>query len=191
MFPYLEQIKKLFTLGNVATAGFVGLFLYIINPGISLDSLFESKDDEGEIPQVIADLVVREARIWTGNQYRPWAEAMAVSADTIIALGTTKYINELIGKDTQIVESNGMMVTPGFIDSHVHFLELGVGLSSIQLRDANSKEEFVTRIAEYVSNLKLGNWMIGAGWDHTLWGGELPDKSWIDDVTPNNPVWLS
>ena len=71
MFPYLEQIKKLFTLGNVATAGCVGLFLYIINPGISLDSLFESKDDEDEMPQVIADLVVREARIWTGNQYRP------------------------------------------------------------------------------------------------------------------------
>jgi hypothetical protein len=116
---------------------------------------------------------------------------MAVSADTIIALGTTKYINELIGKNTQIVDSNGMMVTPGFIDSHVHFLELGVGLSSIQLRDANSKEEFGTRIAEYVSNLKPGNWMIGAGWDHTLWGGELPNKSWIDDVTPNNPVWLS
>ncbi|MDA0196318.1 MAG: amidohydrolase [Bacteroidetes bacterium] len=190
MFPYLEQIKKLFTIGNVVVVAFIAYGIFMYNRGLITDLLFGSKEKD-ELPKVTADLVIRDARIWTGNKIRPWEEAIAVSADTIVALGNTKDINKLIGKDTQIIEAKGLMVTPGFIDSHIHFLELGLELNSVQLRNAASKEEFVKRIAEYASKLKPGDWITGGAWDHTLWGGELPDKSWIDDVTPNNPVWLS
>jgi predicted amidohydrolase YtcJ len=82
-------------------------------------------------------------------------------------------------------------VTPGFIDSHVHFLTGGFNLASVQLRDASTPQEFIRRIKDYAATLPAGTWITGGDWDHTLWGGELPRHDWIDSVTPNNPVWVS
>jgi predicted amidohydrolase YtcJ len=82
-------------------------------------------------------------------------------------------------------------VTPGFIDSHVHFLTGGQQLSSVQLRDARTPEEFTARIKAYAATVSPGTWITGGNWDHQQWGGELPTRSWIDSVTPDNPVWVS
>ncbi len=83
------------------------------------------------------------------------------------------------------------MLVPGFIDTHVHFTAGGVGLASVQLRDAANREEFVKRIADYAAGLESGEWIIEGIWDHQNWGGELPTREWIDAATPNNPVWIS
>jgi predicted amidohydrolase YtcJ len=138
-----------------------------------------------------ADLVVINANVWTGNDAQPRAEALAVSGDTILAVGINSDILKYKGADTKVLDLKGKFVTPGFIDSHLHFLGGGFNLSSVQLRDASTREEFVKRIAEYAKTLNPGEWILGGDWDHTLWGGELPDKSWIDPVTPNNPVFIN
>src|ERR1039457_3198514 len=83
------------------------------------------------------------------------------------------------------------MVTPGFIDSHVHFLDGGLSLGSVQLRDARSKEEFVARIKAFAATVPAGDWITGGDWDHQNWGGELPRKEWIDAAAPKNPVWIN
>ena len=83
------------------------------------------------------------------------------------------------------------MVTPGFIDSHVHFITGGFRLASVQLRDARTPAEFVARIKAYAATVSPGTWITGGDWDHQLWGGELPSRAWIDSVTPDNPVWIS
>ncbi len=83
------------------------------------------------------------------------------------------------------------MVTPGFVDSHVHFLDGGFGLGSVKLRDAASRAEFVRRIAEFARTAPAGAWVLGGDWDHELWGGELPRRDWIDAVTPDRPVWVN
>src|SRR5512134_1522900 len=97
-------------------------------------------------------LVVTNARIWTGNPQRPWAEAIAVAGDRIAAVGSGAEIAKLAGNAHRI-DARGQMVVPGFVDSHVHFIDGGRALSSVQLRDARSREEFVSRIGAYAATL--------------------------------------
>jgi len=83
------------------------------------------------------------------------------------------------------------MVVPGFIDGHTHFIYGGFQLTQVDLRDADSPEEFLRRIKNYAAKAKPGEWILGGSWDHERWPGTpLPDRSWIDSVTPNNPVFV-
>jgi len=135
-------------------------------------------------------MAVVNARVWTGDTTRPWADAIAVSGDTIAAVGSSAEIRKLAGAGARIIDAHGAMLTPGFIDAHVHFLDGGFALSSVQLRDAKTPAEFVRRIKAYAAGLPKGAWVLGGDWDHTLWGGELPRRDWIDSVTPDHPVWV-
>ncbi|HDP99403.1 MAG TPA: amidohydrolase, partial [bacterium] len=134
---------------------------------------------------------VINAKIWTGNSDQPWAEAIAVAGDKIVAVGSTAEIQLLLNDNARIIDAEEMMITPGFIDAHVHFIEGGLRLASVQLRDAGTREEFVRRIREYAQHSEPGSWITGGDWDHSLWGGELPAAQWIDHLTPNNPVWIN
>jgi predicted amidohydrolase YtcJ len=138
-----------------------------------------------------ATLVVVHGRVWTGDPRRPWAAAVAARGETLLAVGTQAEIERLAGPSTRRLDAAGGMVVPGFIDSHVHFLDGGFGLGSVQLRDAGSRQEFVRRIAEYARRVPPGTWIMGGDWDHERWGGELPRRDWIDAVTPANPVWIN
>jgi predicted amidohydrolase YtcJ len=136
-------------------------------------------------------LAVVNARVWTGDSRHPWAEALAVSGDRITAVGTTAAIRDHLPKSARVIDANGALVTPGFIDSHVHFADAGFALASVQLRDARTPAEFIRRIAAAAKTLPKGAWIRNGDWDHTSWGGELPTRAWIDSVTPNNPVWIN
>lgn len=135
-------------------------------------------------------LAVVNARVWTGNPQRPWADAIAARGDTIAAVGSSAEVKKAAGEGARIIDAKGAMVVPGFNDSHIHFVDGGFRLSSVQLRDAKTPEEFISRIREYAATVKPGTWIMGGDWDHTPWGGELPRRDWIDSVTPNNPVWV-
>ena len=138
-----------------------------------------------------ADLIVSNANIWTGNEEIPAAQALAVSGDTILAIGSDEDILKFKSDNTIWIDANGQFLTPGFIDSHVHFLTGGFNLSSVQLRDANTPEEFSSRIKAFAETVPAGTWILGGDWDHENWGGELPTKEWIDQFTPNHPVWVT
>lgn len=138
-----------------------------------------------------ASLVVTGARVWTGDSAMPWVEAVAVSRDEILAVGVAADIAPLIGGDTEVIDARGGMLLPGFIDTHVHFLAGGAAIASVQLRDAQSPDEFTGRIEAFAKTAEPGEWIIGGAWDHTNWGGELPRRDWIDAVTPDNPLWIS
>jgi predicted amidohydrolase YtcJ len=142
-------------------------------------------------PQEQATLVVSGARVWTGNPAQPWAEAVAARGDRIMAVGTAEQVMGLVGPETRVIQANGGMLVPGFIDTHVHFTSGGAGLASVQLRDAATPEEFVRRIGEFASGLSPGEWIVEGNWDHQNWGGELPTREWIDQATPDNPVFIN
>lgn len=91
----------------------------------------------------------------------------------------------------KIIDAHGQMLVPGFNDAHVHIVSAGRGLSSVKLRDAKTPAEFIARIKAYAKTIPKGAWITDGDWDHTLWGGELPTRQWIDSVTPDNPVWVS
>jgi hypothetical protein len=136
-------------------------------------------------------LAVVNARVWTGDDKRPWADALAVTNDRISLVGTSAAVKKLVTPATRVVDAQGMMVVPGFIDSHVHFIAGGFGLASVQLRDAKTPAEFIRRIKAYAATIPAGTWITEGNWDHEQWGGELPRRDWIDSVTPNNPVWIN
>jgi hypothetical protein len=138
-----------------------------------------------------ATLIVTGGRVWTGDLRRPWAEAVAVRGERIAAVGTAAEVERLAGPGTRRIEAHGGMVTPGFVDAHVHFLDGGFGLGSVKLREAATRAEFVRRIAEFARTAPAGAWVLGGDWDHELWGGELPRRDWIDAVTPDRPVWVN
>jgi predicted amidohydrolase YtcJ len=131
-------------------------------------------------------------RIWTANATQPWVEAMAISGGKILAVGSQKDLKGYVGKQTVLVKAaEGQLIVPGFIDNHTHFMDGGYMIASVQLRDAKTPAEFIKRIKEFAKTIKPGTWIIGGAWDHQLWGGELPDKAWIDSVTKDNPVWVN
>ena len=137
-----------------------------------------------------ADLVVY-GRVWTGDSTHPWAAAVAVTGDTIAAVGDSAEVARLRGKSTQVISNGKAMVVPGFMDGHTHFIYGGFQLTQVDLRDADTPEEFVRRIKAYAAKARPGDWILGGNWDHERWRGTpLPDRSWIDSVTPKNPVFV-
>ena len=149
-----------------------------------------SVDDKGAASGEPVTLAVVNARVWTGDSARPWAEAFAVRGERIATVGSSAAVRKVAGT-ARVIDAAGRMVVPGFIDSHVHFIDGGFGLSSVQLRDAKTPAEFIARIKAFAATVPAGAWITGGNWDHEQWGGELPRHDWIDSVTPNNPVWIN
>jgi len=136
------------------------------------------------------DLIITNAVIWTGNKSQPYASSMSVSKGKIIAIGNKNEVEKMKDEKTKLIDLDGRFVTPGFIDSHVHLMTGGRSLLSVDLKDAKSPAEFSQKIGDFAKTLKPKEWILEGNWDHTLWGGELPHKSWIDTVTQNNPVLI-
>ncbi len=139
----------------------------------------------------VISLAIVNARVWTGDARHPWADAVAIEGAHIAAVGSSAEIRKLAGTNARLIDAHGAMVVPGFIDSHVHFIEGGFALQSVKLRDAKTKAEFIQRIGDFAKTIPAGTWILNGDWDHENWGGELPTRQWIDAVTPNNPVWIN
>src|SRR5438105_7732232 len=139
-----------------------------------------------------ADLVIINASIHTMDQSRPSAEAIAIQGNRIFAVGSTKEMKQLAGATTRVIDAKGQLLLPGFNDAHVHFMSGGFQLSSVDLRDADTPQEFAERIRDFAAKLPEGRWITGGDWDHERWpDAKLPTKDLIDRFTPNTPVFVN
>jgi predicted amidohydrolase YtcJ len=162
------------------------LLLAVSTVLMTLPAAFAAKvDDDAPATMLVF------GRIWTADAHRPLAEAVATRDDKIIAVGSRDEVERFRGKKTQVIDAGAGMIVPGLFDSHIHLIDGGLQLASVQLRDATTRDEFVRRIGDFATKKAKGEWITGGDWDHTLWGGELPSRDWIDAVTPDNPVWLN
>jgi predicted amidohydrolase YtcJ len=138
------------------------------------------------------DLLIINANIHTMDSSQPMAQAVAISGNRIIAVGSSREIKKLQGPQTRVIDAHNQLLLPGFNDSHVHFMSGGFQLSSVDLRDANSTDEFAERIRRFAEKVPEGRWITGGDWDHERWPkAELPTKELIDRYTPNTPVFVS
>jgi predicted amidohydrolase YtcJ len=139
------------------------------------------------------DLVLLNGRIWTGSENGPAeAQAVAVAGNRIVAVGNDADIRKLMGSSTRVIDLDGRRVVPGFNDAHLHFLDGGLALASVQLRDAKSPEEFRRRIGDFALRLPKDRWITNGNWDHESWNpAALPTRQLIDPVTSHHPVFVS
>jgi hypothetical protein len=138
------------------------------------------------------DLIIINAKVHTMDSGRPTAEAVSISGNRIIAVGSTREISKMAGSDTRVIDAHKEVVLPGFNDAHVHFMGGGFQLSSVDLRDANTPQEFAERIKRFAEKLPAGKWITGGDWDHERWtNSPLPTKELIDGFTSQTPVFVS
>ncbi len=139
-----------------------------------------------------ADLIITNGKLYTVDKRRPRAEALAVIGERIVAVGSTTEIDQWRGPSTRMIDAREHTVLPGFNDAHTHFLDGGAELDSVQLKDADSLQEFARRIGEKAAHTPKGEWILGGDWDEEKWNPpQLPTKELIDPVTPNTPVFVN
>jgi predicted amidohydrolase YtcJ len=140
----------------------------------------------------MADIVFLNGVLWTVNPNQPIAEALAIKGNRILKVGSSSEMERVTGDSTKVINLEGAFVLPGFIDSHTHFLDGGFSLSNVQLREAKTPDDFVSRIEDKTQELGEGAWILNGNWDHQQFDPpELPKKEWIDPVTPRNPVCVN
>lgn len=142
-------------------------------------------------PPLPATTVVVNARVYTVNPRQPWAEAVAIRGDKIIAVGSAKDIAPYRGADTRVLDANGHLVLPGFVDCHIHFMEGSLGLTEVDLNDAKTVAEIQKRVKDYAAAHPQEPWITGMGWTYPTFGpAAMPDKKFLDEVVPDRPVYL-
>jgi predicted amidohydrolase YtcJ len=134
-----------------------------------------------------ADRVFVGGRIWTADPSRPRAQALAVSGDRIVAVGTDAEIRPYVGPATQTVDLRGRFVAPGFNDAHLHFLVV----ENADLTGASSVEEVQRRIRAYAAAHADQPWVTGRGWVYGAFPGSLPDRRQLDAAVADRPAFIT
>ncbi len=138
-----------------------------------------------------ADTVIVNARIYTVNTQQPWAEALAIRGDKVVAVGGAKEIARYRGASTKVIDAQGKLVLPGFTDCHIHFMDGSLGLTQVDLNGTQSVAEMQTRVKEYAAAHPKEEWIEGMGWLYSTFGAAaLPDKKFLDEIVPDRPVYL-
>ncbi|MGA3076157.1 MAG: amidohydrolase [Bryobacteraceae bacterium] len=138
-----------------------------------------------------ADSVVVNARIYTVNPQQPWAEALAVRGEKILAVGSAREIDRYRGPNTRVIDAQGRLVLPGFTDCHIHFMEGSLGLLHVDLNGAATVGEIQKRVSAYAVAHPHEEWILGMGWTYPVFAPSgMPDRRILDEVVLDRPVLL-
>ncbi len=144
-----------------------------------------------------ADLVLTGGRVVTVDDALPEAEALAVTGYTITAVGTNEEIAGHVGPSTEVVELDGRLVIPGFIEGHGHYMSLGRSKMILDLTTATSWDDIVQMVGEAASRAAPGEWVTGRGWHQEKWTSTpepnvdgVPLHTGLSAASPENPVSL-
>ena len=139
-----------------------------------------------------ADLVVTNARIYTVDEARPLATALAVKDGRVLFVGDERGALTLRGAATRVVDARGQTIIPGMVDAHAHLLGLGITLRQVDLTGTRSYDEVVARVAERARTVPKGQWILGRGWDQNDWGDtRFPTHERLSAAVPDHPVLLT
>ncbi len=165
---------------------------------ISLFSVLMLWSCQQESSSEEADLILKNANIYTVDESQPRAEALAVKGDRILKVGSNAEIEALQGDSTIVYDLDGRFVMPGFIEGHGHFSGLGSSLLNLNFLNSKSWDEIVAAVQERVKTAEPGEWIIGRGWHQEKWD-KTPERNVLgypyhdelSAVSPDNPVFLN
>ena len=145
-----------------------------------------------------ADLVLRNGTIVTVDDDQPEAEALAVRGDQIAAVGSDADIESYVGPDTRVIDLDGQLAVPGFIEGHGHFMGLGEAQMQLDLMTTNAWSEIVAQVDSAAAAMDAGTWIEGRGWHQEKWSSDparvvdgFPTNRRLNEVAPNHPVFLT
>jgi predicted amidohydrolase YtcJ len=137
-----------------------------------------------------ADLVIRNARIYTVEKDRPWAQALAVRGDRIVWVGEEKDVTSQIGPATRVVDAGDKMLLPGFIDSHLH-VRIGAGANVLRIANANTLAEIQRQVKKFSDENPDLKWIEADGWNYSAFpNGTLPTAKDLEGMTGGRPAFL-
>ena len=141
--------------------------------------------------QMPADLVLVNGKIYTVDNARPVASALAVRGGRVLFVGSDAEARALGNASTNVIDLRGGTVVPGIIDAHAHLLGLGNMLRRVNLAGSTSYDEVIERVKAFSKDAKAGEWIVGRGWDQNRWPSkEFPTHDALSRAFPNNPVVL-
>ncbi len=165
---------------------------------IAITGLVASAGSGQQTPAQPADLVLTNGKVVTVETAQPEAQAVAVRGDRIIALGTSDEMKKHVGPKTEVIDLQGQLVIPGFIEGHGHFGGVGEAELQLKLMTAKSWDQIVAMVAEAAKTAKPGEWIYGRGWHQEKWTAApkenvegFPLHKSLDEVSPDNPVLLT
>ena len=156
---------------------------------VALVSAFLLSPTTAKVPP--ADLVFRNGNIYTANDARPKAEAVAVKGDRIVFVGSNRDAQQYVGAKTRVIDLGGKTMLPGMTDAHHHLSGVGFREITLNLEGITSLEAFLAKVKERVDQKQPGEWVTGRGWIETFWTPPVFPTRWdLDKIAPNNPVFL-
>jgi predicted amidohydrolase YtcJ len=144
-----------------------------------------------------ANMVILGGKIYTVNDQTPLVEAVVVKGDKISFTGSETEARKFIGEKTEVIDLQGKMMTPGFIEGHGHIMGVGYNELNLDLMSVKSYEELVAKVKEAAGKAQPGQWIVGRGWHQDKWD-KKPAKMikgfqthhLLSEISPNNPVFL-
>jgi predicted amidohydrolase YtcJ len=139
-----------------------------------------------------AEIVFKNGNIYTGNDDKPKAEAVAAKYGKIVFVGSNAEAKKYEVKGVKVIDLKGATVVPGLVDSHYHFSGVGFREMSLNLEGTTGLEDFLAKVKARVDKAKPGEWVTGRGWIETFWKPPVFPTRWdLDKIAPNNPVYLT
>lgn len=141
-------------------------------------------------PAEVADLVILNGSVHVADEAGTRAQAVAVKGHSILRVGTTEEIKALAGPSTRVIDARGATVTPGFNDSHVHFIEGGFALRQVDLAGLTTLDEVQAAIRDFAARQPADAWVRGRGWLYTPFPGASPTAAQLDAVVSDRPALM-
>src|SRR6185295_8800054 len=139
-----------------------------------------------------ADLVFKNGNIYTANDARPKAEAVAIKGERILFVGSNREAQKYVDRSTRVIDLGGKTMLPGMTDAHHHLSGVGFREMTLNLEGITSLQDFLAKVKARVDQAKPGEWVTGRGWIETHWQPPtFPPRQDLDSIAPNNPVILT
>lgn len=137
---------------------------------------------------ITADILFINAKVYTMNEDAPWAEAVGVKNRKIIFVGNSDDSEKYIGSDTRVIDLNGKMILPGFIDAHSHPAYLAINVHAVDIKTCTTVKEYTDEIGKHAKQNPKSPIVYAINFEHSVFGSSKPEKELLDEVVPDRPV---
>jgi predicted amidohydrolase YtcJ len=146
----------------------------------------QSNHSRGEKMADKADIIIKNARVFTSNESNPHAEAVAIKGNRIVYVGTNEGAEPLRSEKTRVIDAQGHTLTPGFIDTHVHLLWGSIWMGNAQLQEVRTKEDLKNILVEFADANKTSEWVVGRGIRYNI----VSTRQELDEIIADRPIYI-